>query len=336
MSLETETARGPGTARKTAVGVDIGGTKVACGLVDDSGKVLERRRAAIDSGDGTGKGPLKQIAGMVREVAGAAHSMGAQVASCGVAVPAVIDRPSGKVIWAPNIAGWRDFPLGEMLQEATGLPVLLDHDGPCAVSGERWMGAARGCDHVALVILGTGVGAGFILDGRVYRGSRGIAGAMGWSCLEPGAIDDPVFREKGFLETMAAGPGIARQLRQRIARGERSIALEVAGGDLRAVTAEVAFECAERGDETAGRVIATVVNYIGMAVSNLVSALNPEVVVLGGGVGRRLGPYLEQIRAVVAATAQPQAAKAMRIVCSELGDDAGVIGAARLALEAFG
>lgn len=323
-------------AGNTAVGVDVGGTKVACGLVDTAGTVLERRRVAIDASDPTGMGPFKQIAAMVREAADAARGTGLAVTGCGVAVPAVIDRPSGRVIWAPNIAGWRGFPLGELLQEATGIPVLLDHDGPAAVMGEQWVGAARSCRHVVLLIVGTGVGAGFILDGRVYRGSRGIAGAVGWSCLEPEAVEDPVYREKGFLETVAAGPGIARQLRERIARGEPSIALELAGGDVRGITAEVVFSSAEKGDDTARQVIARAVRYIGMAVSNLVSAFNPEVVVLGGGVGRRLGPYLGEIRRVVDATAQPQAAPVAKVACAELGDDAGVIGAARLAMEAFG
>ncbi|HHY31707.1 MAG TPA: ROK family protein [Firmicutes bacterium] len=324
------------TASKAAVGVDVGGTKIACGLVDATGAVLESRRVTIDANDPTGKGPFRQIAEMVCQAVDAARGMRLAVVGCGVAVPAVLDRGSGVVIWAPNIAGWRGFPLGDLLQDATGVPVLLDHDGPAAVLGEQWMGAARGCDHVVLLIIGTGVGAGFILDGRVYRGARGIAGAVGWSCLEPEAVEDPVYREKGFLETVAAGPGIARQLRERITRGEPSIALDIAGGDVCAITAEVVFSSAEKGDETARRVVGRAVRYIGMAVSNLVSAFNPEVVVLGGGVGHRLGPYLGEIRRVVDATAQPQSAPVVRVTCAKLGDDAGVIGAARLAMEAFG
>ncbi|MDI7247866.1 MAG: ROK family protein [Bacillota bacterium] len=321
---------------KAAVGVDVGGTKVACGLVDMTGAILERRRVAIDAGDPTGMHPLEQVAAMVRQLADEARDVGLAVAGCGVAVPAVVERSCGRVVWAPNIAGWRDFPLGELLQARTGLPVFVDHDGPAAVMGEQWAGAARGCAHAVLLIIGTGVGAGFILDGRVYRGARGIAGAVGWSCLEPGAVEDPAYREKGFLETVAAGPGIARQVREKVARGERSLALELAGGDIQAITAEVVFAAAEGGDEVARQVIARAVRYIGMAVSNLVSTFNPEVVVLGGGVGRRLGLYLGEVRRIVDATAQPQAAPVARVACAELGDDAGVIGAARMAMEALG
>lgn len=324
------------TASTTAIGVDVGGTKVACGLVDLKGRVLVRNRKAIDLSHGDGKRPAEQIAGMIREIADIAHVAGNPVVTCGVAVPAVVDRQAGKVVWAPNIPGWWDFPLGEFLRSRTGIPVYLDHDGPAAVTGEQWVGAARGLSHVVFIIIGTGIGAGLILGGRVYRGSQGIAGGIGWSCLERDAIDAPLYRGKGFLETVASGPGIAREVREEILRGKTSLALEMSGGNPGAITAEEVFAAAARGDDVAREVLARAVRYIGMAAANLVSAFNPEIVVLGGGVGRHLGPYLDDIKHVVEVTAQPQAGAVVRVVTAELGDDAGVMGAAKIAFEECG
>lgn len=324
------------TASTTAIGVDVGGTKVACGLVDLKGRVLARNRKAIDISDGDGRCPAEQIAGMIRELADIARVTGNPVVACGIAVPAVVDREAGKVVWAPNIPGWRDFPLGEFLRSKTEIPVCLDHDGPAAVAGEQWVGAARGLSHVVLIIIGTGIGAGLILGGRVYRGSQGIAGGIGWSCLESDAIEAPLYRGKGFLETVAAGPGIAREVRDEILRGRTSLALEISGGDPGAITTEAVLAAAARGDEVAREVLARAVRYIGMATANLVSTFNPEIVVLGGGVGGHLGPYIDDIKHVVEVTAQPQAGAVVRVVTAELGDDAGVIGAAKIAFEESG
>ncbi len=320
-------------APAVAIGVDVGGTKVACGLVDAGGRVLVGEREPIDAGGLDGRRPAEQIAGMIQRLANTARAMGREVAACGVAVPAVVDRKTGRVVWAPNIPGWRDLPLKELLQARTGMRVHVEHDGLAAVAGEQWVGAARGLSHVALVIVGTGIGAGFVLDGRVYRGAGGIAGAVGWSCLESDAVDAPRYRGKGFLETVAAGPGIAREAQSEVSSGRRSLAVEMAGGDVSAITAEVVFRAADRGDEVARDVLARAVRYLGMAASALVSILNPEIVVFGGGVGRQLGPYLDDIRHVIDATAQPEAGAAVRVATAELGDEAGVIGAARIALE---
>lgn len=350
-----------------AIGVDVGGTKIAAGLVNGHGEILAREREWIEKGTGDGLIPAGQIGAMASKLRDAALHKGLRVAGCGVAVPAFVDRAAGKVIWAPNIEGWRDFPLGRFLEDWTGLPVMLDYDGSAAVLGEQWVGAACGASDAILLIIGTGIGAGFIFNGRVYRGATGLAGGVGWNCLESEAVEDPFFRAGGFFETVAAGPGIARKFcleRSLIegegdeanipgdewdvagspgdgeegagapggGRSEASRAYRGRGGD---VTAEDVFALASKGDPVALGVVREAVRYIGVAAANLISALNPEVVVLGGGVGCHLGPYLEEIHQVINWTAQPQAMNVAKVVTAALGDDGGMIGSARDVLESI-
>lgn len=309
-----------------AIGVDVGGTKIAAGLVSARGEIIARQRELIQKGRGDGLTPAKQIGAMVSSLRSVARGRGFGVAGCGVAVPSFVNRTSGEVRWAPNIDGWKDFPLGRLLEDWTGLPITLDYDGSAAVLGEQWVGAAHGASDVALIIVGTGIGAGFIFDGHVYRGASGLAGGIGWSCLESEAIGEPLFAAGGFLETMAAGPGIAR----RFCLQQRAAGVVVAPPD---VTARDVFDLASAGNAVALSVMRDTARYIGMAVANLVSTLNPEVVVLGGGVGRHLGPYLDGIRDIVRQTAQPQAMKESKVVTSALGDDAGIVGSARSILD---
>jgi len=323
-----------------AIGVDVGGTKIAAGLVDTRGEIVAREREPIQKGRGDGLDGAEQIRDMVSNLRGAAGSRGLSVAGVGVAVPAFVNGSAGEVRWAPNIDGWKDFPLGRLLEDWTGLPVALDYDGSAAVLGEQWVGAARGASDVAFIIVGTGIGAGFILDGRVYRGATGFAGGIGWSCLESRAIADPAFRAAGFLETMAAGPGIARRfgLQRSLAGAEGDATGAPRGNGASGTTrmdgtAEDVFALASAGDAIALGVVREAARYIGMSVANLISTLNPEVVVMGGGVGCHLGPYLDEIRDVIRRTAQPQSMKEARVVTSTLGDDAGIIGSAKNVLD---
>ena len=319
----------------TAIGVDVGGTKIAAGLVDQRGQILIREKAALSKGKRDGLLPAEQIGSMVGRLNSAARERGLSVVGCGVAVPAFVDRATGDVLWAPNIEGWRNFPLGQFLRELTGLPVILDHDGPAAILGEQWVGAARGSSDAVFLIVGTGIGAGFILNGQVYRGASGLVGGVGWTCLESGAIEEPFFKAGGFLETVAAGPGIARRFREEesLAGGEEDETWASSAGRVE-VTAEEVFAFASEGNLRARRVVTEAARYLGMAVANLISALNPEVIILGGGVGCHLGPYLEEIYQVIKETTQPQALEVVRVVTAVLGDDGGVIGSARGFLDA--
>jgi glucokinase len=305
-----------------AVVVDVGGTKIAAALADRQGHVTHKMQVATAHTDA--QAVVDQILDLIRKQLDRAAR---PVVGVGVAVPAVVDPASGFVHWAPNLPGWRELPLGAILQDATKLPSFVDYDGHLAVLGEYWRGAGRGARHVIFLILGTGVGGGLILNGRIHRGRDNIAGAAGWMVVDPSVAETPMACSLGCLESLASGPAIVAAAEQRLARGEPS--------SLRGqpVTPAAVFAAAEAGDPLAKEVVRRAAQALGCAVASLVSVLNPDVVILGGGVGLAAPAFLEAARSAVARYAQPIGARSVRVVTAALGDDAILIGAARFVFD---
>jgi glucokinase len=249
------------------------------------------------------------------------------VQAIGIAVPGIYRHRTGTV-WAPNIPGWDDFPLLEQVKAATGLPVNIDSDRAAYILGEAWMGNAKGCAHAIYLAVGTGIGAGILIDGKVLRGAHDIAGAIGWMAFR--APYEEKYIPCGCFEYHASGEGIVR------------VALEVLKanpgytGDLlqkppETLSAHDLFAALEEGDEIAEKVFAVCIQFWGMAVANLVSLFNPEKIILGGGV---FGPAVALLPAIIEEAkkwAQPISITQVRIVASALGNDAGLYGAAQLA-----
>ncbi len=287
---------------RVAIALDVGGTKIAGALVTGNGRIRQRAQVPLDTRGGSRA--VRQVLALAERLAAEGDALGV-----GAAVPAVIDRTRRTVVWAPNIRGWRRVPLAELLERSLGLPALLEQDGHAAALGERWRGAARGVRNVVMLVIGTGIGGGMILDGRPYRGSDGLAGAVGWF-----TADEPPCRSGlrlPALESLAAGPGIARR------------------AGLASNRSEEVFAAAAAGDEAAGRVVAETAEILGLAIADVVSLLNPDLVVLGGGVGAgAANQLLPRIRQMVRACAQPVSARRVRIVRSRLGSDAGLLGVA--------
>ena len=231
------------------------------------------------------------------------------ISSAGVAVPGIYYAATG-LVWAPNLPGWDHLPLREELAKALPVPVVLDSDRAAYVTGEQWLGVARGLSDVIFVAVGTGIGAGIVSGGRLIRGAGDIAGAIGWFALDVRAKE--IYKRIGCFEAEAAGPSLARR----------------AGGGL---TTEAVIERARQGDAAAQANVNETVRYLAMGVANLVSVLNPQMVVLGGGLIHAGELFLEPLRREMLQWAQPIAAKQVRIELSALGEDAGVLGAARLA-----
>ena len=232
------------------------------------------------------------------------------VAAAGVVVPGIYDESTGRA-WCPNLWGRDEQPLRDALSQRLGVDVAIDSDRSGYVLGEAWLGAARGLRHVVFVAIGTGIGVGILSDGRIIRGAHGIAGAAGWFALNPGWTD--TYGQTGCWEAESAGPGIARV---------------TALPDGHAVVS-----AARAGDPDALAALHRGADYTAMGIANLVSALNPEAVVLGGGfMTGSADLLLDRIRAGVRRWAQPIAAARCRIELTQLGEDAGLLGAARLAL----
>jgi glucokinase len=292
---------------RTVLAVDLGGTKTACALVRDDGQVLAvtKEKAAREGVEAT----VAQIARMAGAAVDATGVSPGDVDAAGVIVPGIYDPWTGRA-WAPNLWGDAEVPLAPELERRISLPVRVDSDRTGYVLGEQWQGAAQGLDDVVFVAFGTGIGAGILCGGRVVRGARGIAGAVGWLALADPHTHD--YARMGCWEAEAAGPALARK----------------AGF----ATAEDAVAAARAGDPSACRAVADVAGFMARGVANLVSALDPEMVVLGGGLMQAGDLFLPLVRENVCVWAQPRAVARTRIELTRLGERAGLLGAARLAL----
>lgn len=281
----------------TVLAVDLGGTKTALARVDEQGAMQDTQTLPA----------ARSLEGSVAQIAGACDG----TLAVGVIVPGIY-TPSTGGAWCPNLWGTDEVPLLRALRDRLPVAVFIDSDRSGYVLGEAWLGAARGLRHVVFVSIGTGIGVGILSDGVVVRGAGGIAGATGWFALTPEWKE--AYREAGCWETEASGPGVAR-----------ACGLP----DARAVAA-----AARSGDRNALAALERAARFTGMGVANLISALNPEAVVLGGGLLIGAGDLmLDRIRREVPRWAQPIAAARCRIELTQLGESAGLLGAARLALQ---
>jgi glucokinase len=310
---------------------DIGGTKVATAVISSTGQILQMSRAATDLG-----GPsavIAQVTAMLRSDLTRAKVAIADVLGLGVGVPAVIDADHKVIVWAPNLPGWENVPLHGELTARLNMPVRIEYDGHTAVLGEWWLGAGQGYRHVVFLIVGTGIGGGMILDGRLYRGASRLAGAAGWFVLKTQRVFDKHAQRIGHWESLAAGPGIARLAAETLQQSsEPSMLREQNLESCEKLTAQMVFDAARQGDPLASEVVRHVGEILGVGVANIVSLVNPEIVIIGGGVGNQADLLIAPIRQVVLHNAQSISAKAVQIVPSQLGENAGLLGAAKAML----
>ena len=312
------------------VGVDLGGTSINVGVVPfDGSRVLAMR----SSPTGADKGPkhvVDRINTMIREAmddaAKEADIQSDGFIGIGLGSPGPLDRTTGTVIETPNL-GWRNFPLRDLVSNAIGLPAELDNDANCATLGEWWAGAAQGFDYVIGVTLGTGIGGGIVLRGRIFHGVSDAAGEIGhMSIASTGRLCK--CGNYGCLEAYASGPAIAARAVEGLLTGEASLLPSMVDGDISRITAETVYEGIVAGDAYAKEVMRDTAKFLGAGIANLINLLNPEIVVISGGVTRAGEQLLEPLRNEVRRRAFRPAFESCRIVTSELGNRAGVIGAA--------
>lgn len=294
------------------IGVDMGGTKIAGGLTNLSGQVLARQVVTREDGPAD---PFERLTLLIRRLL-ARVPEGRAVRGIGLGVPGVTSLVEGVVNLSPQL-GWSDFPLGRRLEESFGLPVFLDNDVNTILLGERWFGAAREVSHAICVAVGTGIGSAILVDGQLYRGAQEAAGEVGYMSTGREALRQPGQADcrYGLLESLAAGPGIAR-------RGTEALG--------RRVDAPEVMRLAEEGDAAAQRVVQETAELLGVAIADMVCLLNPELVILTGGVMRSGHLLLEPIRRIL----ERLAPYPPRLVLSELREDAGVLGGVALVLDA--
>jgi glucokinase len=304
--------------------VDLGGTKCSAAVVDRRGRILSRRTVPVDLSSSSA--PIRQIVQLATELANG-NKVRESFSSAGIAVPGLVRRDG--TVWAPNLPGWKRMPLARRLKASLKIPVIVDSDRNAAVVGECWRGAARGKTDVIVLMIGTGIGAGILSGGRILRGAHELSGCAGWLAFSGGYSQQA--KTIGHLESLAAGPGIARTVRKRLRDGERSSLSRL---DPRKITAHEVADAACQGDRLARGVFAEAGKLLGLAVANMISLIDPQVVVLSGGMAEVADLFLDSLRRTTLQRAQPLAGKQVKITVSKLGDAANLVGCARLAMTA--
>ncbi len=278
--------------------VDLGGTKTAMGLVDAAGVVAARREMP------SAHTLAETVAQLEDGLAGFAEP---GIAGVGVTVPGIYDPADGSA-WAPNLWGEDFQPLKEALEDRFSVPVAMGNDRAGSVLAEEWVGRAQGMRDVIFVAVGTGIGVGILAGGQVVEGAHGIGGAAGWMVV--GGRWKPEYAARGGWETEAAGPALARRAGRK--------------------TAEEVVAAAREGDEAALDAIGETADLLALGIAGLIGVLDPEMVVLGGGLMEAGDLMMERIRWKALAWTQPVAARRVRIERTALGAEAGLLGAARL------
>jgi glucokinase len=309
------------------VGVDIGGTKVAAGIVDLQGQVLARSRSPMVARGSSADG-LAAIESAINTVLAQTPS-GFEVQGIGICSPGPLDPSTGVVINPPNLPCWRDFPLAESIRKSHRVPVKVENDANAAALAEAKWGSACGYRNVFYLCIGTGIGTGIVFDGVIYHGRTGAAGEGGHMGLD--ANGPPcACGKRGCVEVLASGPAIARRARQKLEEGLASSLIELAAGDPAAITSEMVGHASAEGDPVAEAVIRETLDVLAYWLGNVIDLLEPDVIVMGGGVSSMLAPYLNEMRDRWNGTCVNPWPEKIPVVLAHYGEDAGVAGAAAL------
>jgi glucokinase len=308
------------------LGVDIGGTKVAVGIVDkNDGKILSHIRKPMVA-NGTAEAGLQAVIGAIDSLL-----FTEQIQKIGICSPGPLDPRTGVVINPPNLPCWRNFPLAEKLSQKYHMPVKVDNDAKAAALAETRWGAAHGYHYVFYATIGTGIGTGIILDGRIYHGNTGSAGEGGHVSID---YHGPRCHcgKRGCIEILAAGPAIAVRARNKFTTdsSRRSAILDLANGDVAAITTEMVGKAYAAGDSLAEEILNETTDLLTVWLGNMVDLLDPDVLVVGGGVAAMLLPFFDQIKTNLPTwTINPHTAE-IPLLMAHYGADAGIAGGAAL------
>lgn len=313
-----------------AIGVDLGGSNLRIGLVSETGEVIERIKEPSNAAEGCNALTEKLVALLKERV----RFTGNGLVGVGVAVPGIIDHAAGVVVDAPNLPGWKDVPLLDMLQKALDAPVVIENDANAFALGESWTGAGKDVRSFVGITLGTGIGGGIVIDGKLVRGADGMAGEVGHMTVN---IDGPHCNcgNYGCLETYSSARGITDRIREAIEAGGRSLLFNETGGNLYKITAEMVYSAArDGGDPLARETLRTAGTYLGVGIANLVHLLNPEAVIVGGGVAAAWDIFADVVQKEVEKRCFEKPGKRLKICRGMLEDDAGIVGMARMVFDA--
>jgi glucokinase len=313
------------------IGVDIGGTKVAAGLVDPSGAILCRNRNPMICNNGAASGLASVTAAIESAAAHAAER--SLIHGVGICSPGPLDPKTGVVINPPNLPCWRNFALAEEIARIYRVRVKVDNDANAAGLAESLWGSGRGYRNVFYATIGTGIGTAILIDGRIYHGRTGAAAEGGHMSID---YKGPRCGcgKLGCIEVFASGPAIARRARAKLQAGEHSSLLDLTGGTVDSVTSEVVGEAAVAGDRVATEILRETVELLAFWFGNIIDLLEPDAIIVGGGVASLLKPFLDDIRDRLPGCCVNQRCKEIPLIPAHYGEDAGVAGGAALCFDA--
>jgi glucokinase len=326
------------------IGLDVGGTSMKAGVVNDAGRPLSNVSLPTEAHRGQEFG-LERMAETIRAAAAGAGLTMDRIAAVGVATPGTMDIPAGVILDPPNLHPWRNVPVRQYVQGVFRIPTAFQNDANAAALGEFWVGAGRGVRSLVMFTLGTGIGGGIILGGKVLEGEHSHGGEVGHIKIEMTKPRLCGCGRRGCLEAYASAPSVVKRAREALAEdGGRSslhrLSVGARSGDRaptglgdRAptegdLTSREVFDAAAAGDELAAKVVEDTAFYLAVGAMNLMHVIDPDMVVFGGGMIAAGEPFLERIRHHVRELAFPVPAEKTRICYAELGSDAGFIGAA--------
>jgi len=307
------------------IGIDVGGTNVKIALVDDKGSVLYSNSVPTRAEMGY-EYTVNNIKQAIKDLMN--ESKCTDIQGIGFDFPGQIDYKNGVVRLAPNIPGWVNIPIAQIIEDEFKIPTRIDNDVHCAALGELKFGAGRDCENFICMTVGTGIGSGIVINGKLVRGASNAAGELGHIKLEMNGGPLCGCGDFGCLEAYASGPSIVKMAEEYIMGGKSTKFREMANGS--PITPFIVSEAAKQGDPVAKRIFTIMGEYIGHGLTSVVNLLNPEKIIIGGGVADAGDILLDPIRETIKKRAMVVAGSAVEIVPAQLGNTAGVIGASLL------
>ena len=312
------------------VGVDMGGTKILAAVVDAEGDILSTAKIPTQAKNGTSN-VIDRIADSIQQAIAESDVTTESIGAVGIGAPGPLDPDTGIVIFAPNL-GWRDVPLKSELETRISIPTFVDNDVNVGTLGEHTFGAGQNVQNLVGIFVGTGIGGGIILNGELFHGASKTAGEIGHIIVK---ADGPKCGcgTRGCLEALASRTAMTKQFQKAILKKKKkSILTELTDGDLGLIKSGTLAKALRSKDKLTKKVFKEVTKYLGVGIGSIVNFLNPEMIVLGGGVVEALDDtFINNIRKAAKKYALPDTLKGVQIVKAQLGDNAGVLGAAALA-----
>ena len=311
--------------------IDLGGTKIFAAIISSKGQVMAREYCLTLADEGP-EAVINRIFSAIDHLLSQRNINLSQLGSISIAAAGAIDFEKGLITSSPNLPGWHDVPLRDIVKKKYKINTFLINDASAAALGEQHFGAGQGINNLIYLTVSTGIGGGIIINGRLYFGASGSAGEIGHTTID---VNGPRCGcgNIGCLEVLASGTAVAKEAIRRIRQGGMSSLIEAVGGKIENITAEEVSIAAQEGDSLASEVILKAATHLGVGLANIVNIFNPEMIIIGGGMAKMGDLLLNPARQVVRERAFQLSAQAVQIVPAQLGDDAGVLGAAVFAFQ---